>query len=85
MACQYGVEKSPCPLQRNGQRAGDDLCLLPIGRDVDIGRAHVLDKFFRAHKAIVKNQVIGNAKLFCQCLQALRDSARPRAGEYADG
>ena len=55
--------------KRDGQRAGDNLRLLPVGRDVNIGRAHVLHKLFRAHKAIVQNQMGRNAKLLGQRLQ----------------
>ena len=33
--------------ERDGQRAGDNLRLLPVGSDVNIGRAHVLHKLFR--------------------------------------
>ena len=55
--------------KRDGQGAGDNLRLLPIGRDVNIGRAHVLHKFFGAHKAIVQNQMGRNTKLRGQRLQ----------------
>ena len=55
--------------KRDGQRAGDNLRLLPVGSDVNIGRAHVLDKFFSTDKAIVQNQVGRNTKLLGQRLQ----------------
>ena len=55
--------------QRDGQRAGDDLRFLPVGRDVNIGRAYVLHELFGAHKAIIQNQIGRNTKLSGQRLQ----------------
>jgi hypothetical protein len=55
--------------QRDGQRAGDNLRLLPVGRDVNVGRAYMLHKFFRTHKAVVQNQLRRNTKLLGQRLQ----------------
>ena len=55
--------------ERDGECAGDDLRLMLVRRDVNIRRAHMLDKFLGIHKSIVENQVIGNAKLFRQRLQ----------------
>ena len=43
--------------QRNGQRAGNDLRLLPVGRDVDIRGADMLNQLLGAHKAIDEDQV----------------------------
>ena len=54
--------------KRDGERAGDNLRLMPVGRNLNIGRAHVFNKFFGIHKAIVENQVIRNTKLFRQSL-----------------
>ncbi len=51
-----GDDRLACS-QRNGQRAGNNLRLLPVRRDVDIRGAYMLHKLFRAHKAIVQNQM----------------------------
>src|SRR5580658_9706551 len=43
--------------KRDGQRSGDNLCFLPVGRDVNIRRAYLLNQFFSAYETIVENQM----------------------------
>ncbi len=57
--------------QRDGECAGDDLRLLPVGRDVNVRRAHVLDQLLRTHKAVVQDQLRRHAKFLSQCLQLI--------------
>jgi hypothetical protein len=42
---------------RYGERAGNNLRLLPVRRDVYIRSANVFNQFLCAHKAIVKDQL----------------------------
>jgi len=41
--------------QRVGQRAGSDLVLAQVGRDVDVGRADELHQFLQADEAVVED------------------------------
>jgi hypothetical protein len=68
--------------ERNRERSGDDLRLLPVGRDVDIGRADVFDQLFRTYKAIDRKS--GDRKRQAASARALQPFAVTLALAPAD-
>ena len=56
--------------ERIGQRAGGDLCLVQIRRDVQVGRADELRQLAQLDEAVVEDDMLRDAQIAGQSLQA---------------
>ena len=56
--------------ERVGERAGDDLALVQVGRDVDIGGADEIHELGQIDEAVVEDDVLFDAEIFRETLEA---------------